>query len=39
MANLLPVEQAGILTLRGKALSTPAQRFIEVMRETFVLNS
>ncbi len=36
MANLLPVEQAGILTLRGKALSTPAQRFIEVMRETFV---
>jgi DNA-binding transcriptional LysR family regulator len=35
MANLLPVEQAGILTLQGKALSTPARRFIDVMRESF----
>ena len=36
LANLLPIEQAGILTLRGKTLSTPAQLFIQVMRDTLM---
>ena len=34
LANLLPVDQAGIVTLRGKTLSTPAQNFASVMRDT-----
>ena len=34
LATLLPMEQAGIVTLRGKALSTPAREFISVMRNT-----
>ena len=34
LANLLPVDQAGIVTLRGKTLSTPAQNFVSVMRDT-----
>ena len=34
LANLLPVEQAGIVSLRGKATSTPARRFISVVKET-----
>ena len=34
LANLLPVEQAGIVTLRGKTLSTPALNFISVTRDT-----
>ncbi len=34
MATLLPVEQAGVVTLRGKTLSTPAQDFIATMRTT-----
>ena len=33
LANLLPVEQAGVVTLRGKVLSTPAQTFISVMKD------
>ena len=33
LANLLPVEQAGFVTLRGKTLSTPAKNFISVMRD------
>ncbi len=33
LAHLLPVEQAGIVTLRRKAVSTPAQSFIAVARE------
>ena len=33
MANLLPVEQAGVTTLPGKALSGPAQNLISVMRD------
>ena len=33
LVNLLPVEQAGIVTLRGKTLSTPAKNFISVMRD------
>ena len=35
LAHLLPVEQSGIVTLRGKTLSTPAQSFISVIRDTF----
>ncbi len=34
LMNLLPVEQAGILTLRGKSLSKPARNFIAVTKET-----
>lgn len=30
LANLLPVEQAGIITLRGKTLSKPASNFVSV---------
>lgn len=30
LANLLPVEQAGIVTLRGKTLSRPASNFVSV---------
>ena len=36
LANLMPVEQTGILTLRGRTLSTPAQLFIQVMRDTLM---
>lgn len=35
MANLMPVEQAGIVTLRGKTISRPAQKFIDVMQRSF----
>ena len=38
LASLMPVEQAGIVTLRGKVLSTPAQRFIEVLEGTLLNN-
>lgn len=34
LVHLLPVEQAGIVTLRRKALSSSAQSFIGVLRET-----
>ena len=34
LANFLPVDQAGLLTLPGKTLSTPASQFMTVMRET-----
>ncbi len=34
LAHLLPVEQAGVVTLRGKTLSTPARDFISVMKRT-----
>ncbi|MDA0769611.1 MAG: LysR family transcriptional regulator [Chloroflexi bacterium] len=33
LANLLPVEQAGIVTLRGKTISSPTQNFMSVMRD------
>ena len=33
LATLLPMEQAGIVTMRGKTLSTPAREFISVMRD------
>ena len=34
LAHILPVEQGGIITLRGKRLSKPTERFIAVMRDT-----
>lgn len=34
IATLLPVEQAGVVTLRGKALSPPVRRFISVMKDS-----
>lgn len=34
LATLLPMEQAGIVTVRGKTLSIPAREFISVMRDT-----
>ena len=37
LANLLPVEQAGMVTLRGRTVSTPAQNFIQVMKDTLAL--
>ena len=35
LANFLPVDQAGLITLPGKTLSTPASQFISVLRDTF----
>ena len=34
LANFLPVDQAGIVTLRGRRQSTPTENFIAVMRDT-----
>ena len=34
LSHILPVEQGGIVTLKGKRMSTPAHRFIAVMRDT-----
>ena len=34
LAALLPMEQAGIVTLRGKSMSVPAQNFIALFKET-----
>ena len=34
LAHILPVEQGGVITLKGKQLSTPALRFLSVMRDT-----
>ena len=36
LAHLLPVEQGGIVTLRGRRLSDQAQLFISVMRDTLM---
>ena len=33
LANLLPVEQAGIVTLRRKSISTPTRNFMSVMKD------
>ena len=33
LANLLPVEQAGIVTLPGKTVSSPTRNFMSVMRD------
>ncbi|GEM_PF-395242 len=37
LATLLPVEQAGIVTLRGRALSTPARNFIDLVAEKLAM--
>ena len=34
LATLLPMEQAGIVTLQGKSMSVPAQNFIALFKET-----
>ncbi len=34
LAHILPVEQGGIVTLKGKQISKPAEQFISVMRES-----
>ena len=36
LAHILPVEQGGIVTLKGKQISKPAERFISVMKDTLV---
>ena len=35
LANLLPIDQAGIVTLPGRATSKPSKWFALVMRDTF----
>lgn len=35
LTGLLPMEQSGVVTLRGRTLSTPARNFISVVRDTF----
>ena len=35
LSSLLPVEQAGVVTLRGRTLSTPTRSFISVLKDTF----
>jgi DNA-binding transcriptional LysR family regulator len=39
LANFLPVNQAGIVTLPGKNLSSPAEKFLKVMRDTLHVSS
>ena len=39
LSHLLPTEQAGVVTLRGKIISTPAMRFIGVMKDVFATGS
>jgi len=34
LSSLLPVDQGGIVTLRGKTLSTPAQSFMQATKDT-----
>jgi hypothetical protein len=34
LAALMPMEQAGIVTLHGKSMSVPAQNFIALFKET-----
>ena len=36
LATILPVEQAGVVTLRGKTLSTTSQDFVSVFRDTVI---
>jgi DNA-binding transcriptional LysR family regulator len=38
LSTLLSVDQAGLLTVRGKALSDPVRRFVSVMEETINSN-
>ena len=35
LTHLLPVEQAGVVTLRGKNLTPPTNRFIEILEGSF----
>ena len=35
LMTLLPIEQAGVVTLRGKSLSKPSLRFVEVLGRNF----
>ena len=35
LTTLLPIEQAGVVTLRGKSLSKPSLRFVEVLGRNF----
>ena len=35
LTTLLPIEQAGVVTLRGKSLSKPSLRFVEVLGQNF----
>lgn len=37
LANFLPVDQAGIVTLKGKTISTPTRNFILVMQDVLSL--
>ena len=39
LAHILPVEQGGIITLKGKRLSKPTQRFITVMRDVLSIGT
>ena len=39
LANFLPVNQAGVVTLPGKNLSSPAEKFLKVMRDTLHVSS
>ena len=34
LIHILPTEQGGVITLKGRQLSSPAQRFLATMRET-----
>lgn len=34
LLHILPTEQGGVITLKGRQLSTPARRFLSTMRET-----
>ena len=36
LAHILPVEQGGTITLKGKRMSTPAERFMSVMRDVLI---
>ena len=39
LAALMPMEQAGIVTLQGKSMSVPAQNFIALFKETMARGS
>ena len=38
LAHMLPVEQAGIINLRGKTMSTPTKAFVQLLRDTLSLS-
>ena len=39
LSSLLPVDQGGIVTLRGKTLSTPAESFIKATKDTLSVST